>query len=65
MTRCIDYRVKVAVPPAGSVLHTEVLDILDIQFSDNEGALSPDKDINHYVPRGKQAERIPLADGIL
>ncbi|EMQ4857830.1 polyphosphate kinase 1 [Morganella morganii] len=55
MTRNIDYRIEVAVRLLDPVLRRRVLDILDIQFSDNEKARYLDKEMsNHYVPRGNK-----------
>lgn len=55
MTRNIDYRIEVAVTLLDSHLKQQVLDIIELQFSDTVKARYIDKDLsNRYVPRGNR-----------
>lgn len=55
MTRNIDYRIEVAVPVLDPRLKKQMLDIMDILFSDTVKARIVDKELsNRYVPRGNR-----------
>ncbi len=55
MTRNIDYRIEVATPLLDPRLKQQVLDIIDILFSDTVKARYVDKELsNRYVPRGNR-----------
>ncbi|WP_437886963.1 polyphosphate kinase 1 [Phytobacter sp. V91] len=55
MTRNIDYRIEVAAPLLDPRLRQQVLDIIDILFSDTVKARYVDKELsNRYVPRGNR-----------
>jgi len=55
MTRNIDYRIEVAAPLLDSRLKQQVLDIIEILFSDTVKARYVDKELsNRYVPRGNR-----------
>jgi len=55
MTRNIDYRIEVAVPVLDPRLKQQMLDIIDILFSDTVKARIVDKELsNRYVPRGNR-----------
>ncbi|MDU7506375.1 MAG: RNA degradosome polyphosphate kinase, partial [Clostridia bacterium] len=55
MTRNIDYRIEVAAPLLDPRLKQQVLDIIDLLFSDTVKARYVDKELsNRYVPRGNR-----------
>jgi polyphosphate kinase len=55
MTRNIDYRIEVATPLLDPRLKQQVLDIIDLLFSDTVKARFIDKELsNRYVPRGNR-----------
>lgn len=55
MTRNIDYRIEVAVTLLDPILKQQVLDIMEILFSDTVKARYIDKELsNRYVPRGNR-----------
>ena len=55
MTRNIDYRIEVAAPLLDPRLKQQILDIIEILFSDTVKARHIDKELsNRYVPRGNR-----------
>lgn len=55
MTRNIDYRIEVAAPLLDPRLKQQILDIIEILFSDTVKARYIDKELsNRYVPRGNR-----------
>ena len=55
MTRNIDYRIEVATPLLDPRLKQQILDIIEILFSDTVKARYIDKELsNRYVPRGNR-----------
>ncbi|MBC6428286.1 MAG: polyphosphate kinase 1 [Cellvibrionales bacterium] len=55
MTRNLDRRVEVTCPIYDAALKRQLLDILELQFADNQKARIVDaQQQNHYVPRGNR-----------